>query len=247
MTPQTHAPSGAAGKAAQRNWLRLLLLPAVIGIGLGIVYGFDLDQFLTFESLASHRADLLQWVSHDLLTAALMFAVVYLVATAISVPGGSILTILAGFLFGMVMGTAIAVVAATLGSVVLFVIARTSLGELFRSRSEGALATLRTGFQRDALSYLLFLRLVPIFPFWLVNLVSASLGIPLRTFFFGTLAGIIPGTAVFASIGSGLGAVLDRGQKPDMGVIFSPGLIIPILGLAALSLAPAVYRRLRRK
>jgi uncharacterized membrane protein YdjX (TVP38/TMEM64 family) len=237
----------ASGGGRGRNWLRLLLLPGVIVVGLGTIYAFHLNQYLTFESLASHRAWLLQWVSHDFPLAMLAFAAVYMVATAISVPGDSILTILGGFLFGSVIGTGIAVVAATLGSVALFIIAQTSLGEIFRNRREGTLAKLREGFQKDALSYLLFLRLVPIFPFWLVNLASAFFGIPLRTFAVGTLLGIVPGTAVFASLGSGLGAVLDRGERPDMAIIFSPGLLFPLLALAALSLAPAVYRRLRHK
>ncbi len=247
MTFPAGRPPSAAARDPRRNWFRLLLLPAVIGVGLGVIYAFHLNQYLNFESLASHRAWLLQWVSQDFLIAALAFAGVYLVATAISVPGDSILTILSGFLFGPVIGTGIAVVAATLGSVALFIIAQTSLGEIFRNRRKDTLATLREGFQKDALSYLLFLRLVPIFPFWVVNLASALLGIPLRIFAIGTLIGIIPGTAVFASLGSGLGNVLDRGHRPDMGILFSPSLLLPLLALAALSLAPAVYRRLRRK
>jgi uncharacterized membrane protein YdjX (TVP38/TMEM64 family) len=246
VTNSAGDPSPSERAAPPRNWARLLLLPAVIGIALAVFYGFHLNQYLTFTALATHRAWLLQWISHNIVLGGLTFAAVYVVATAISVPGDSLLTILAGFLFGTVLGTAIAVVAATLGSVALFVLAQTSLGEIFRSRSEGTLATVRAGFQRDALSYLLFLRLVPIFPFWVVNLVSAFLAIPLRIFFIGTLVGIIPGTAVFASIGSGLGAILDRGQEPDLNVIFSFRLLIPILALAVLSLAPAAYRRLRR-
>jgi uncharacterized membrane protein YdjX (TVP38/TMEM64 family) len=137
-------------------------------------------------------------------------------------------------------------VAATFGATLLFVIARTSLGELFRQRSEGALARLKDGFAKGAFNYLLFLRLVPLFPFWLVNLVAAFLDVPLRTFVLGTAIGIIPGAAVYANVGSGLGSVLDRGQAPDLRIILSPPILVPILALAVLSLVPIAYRRLRR-
>jgi uncharacterized membrane protein YdjX (TVP38/TMEM64 family) len=169
----------------------------------------------------------------------------YVAATAISVPGSFILTIAAGFLFGPVWGTGIAVMAATTGATVIFLIASTSLGALFRERSEGKLAALKNGFRRNELSYLLFLRLIPLFPFWLINLACAFLGVSLRNFVLGTMLGIIPGTAVYASIGSSLGAILDHGQTPSLGVIFSPSIFIPLVVLAILSLAPIGYRILR--
>ena len=101
------------------------------------------------------------------------------------------------------------------------------------------------GFQDNALSYLLVLRLIPIFPFWLVNLVPALLGVPVRTFVIGTFFGIIPGTAVFCSIGSGLGAIIDKGDMPDLNIIFQPQIFGPLLGLGALALLPVAYKRLK--
>jgi uncharacterized membrane protein YdjX (TVP38/TMEM64 family) len=127
----------------------------------------------------------------------------------------------------------------------LFAVARTSLGEIFRRRSEGALGKLQDGFRKNAFNYLLFLRLVPLFPFWLVNLVTAFLDVPLKIFLAGTAIGIVPGAAIYASVGSGLGGVLDRGQTPDMKIILSPPILLPILALAALSLVPIVWRKYR--
>lgn len=228
------------------NWARLLLLPILILLGLGAVFGFHLDRYLTFQALATNRAWLLEQVAANLVVTILAFGAIYVAATALSVPGATILTMTAGFLFGPVLGAAVAVVAATLGATLLFVTARTSLGEAFRHRSEGALARLKDGFGKGAFNYLLFLRLVPLFPFWLVNLVAAFLDVPLRTFVLGTAIGIIPGAAVYANVGSGLGAVLDRGRVPDLRIILSPEILIPILALAVLSLVPVVYRRFRR-
>jgi uncharacterized membrane protein YdjX (TVP38/TMEM64 family) len=236
---------GSEAHKPARRWGRLLLLPVLAGLGLATFFVFHVNQYLTFESLSDHRALLLDWVARDFITAALVFGGVYLVATMLSVPGDALLTIAGGFLFGPFLGTTIAVIAATLGSTILFAVARTSLGEMLRGRSEGSLASFREGFNKNALNYLLFVRFVPLFPFWLVNLASAFLGMPLRTFVVGTFVGIIPGTAVFASIGNGLGAILDRGQKPNLGIIFSPSIFIPLVALAVLSLVPIIYRRLR--
>jgi uncharacterized membrane protein YdjX (TVP38/TMEM64 family) len=229
-----------------RNWARLLLLPALILLGVGAVFVFHLDRYLTFQALAANRAWLLKEVADNLLVALLSFGAVYIVATALSLPGATILTMTAGFLFGPILGAAIAVVSATLGATLVFVIARTSLGEVFRHRSEGALAKLKDGFAKGAFNYLLFLRLVPLFPFWLVNLVAAFLDVRLRTFVLGTAIGIIPGAAVFSYVGGGLGAVLDSGKAPDARIILSPEILVPLLALAFLSLVPIAYRRFRR-
>jgi uncharacterized membrane protein YdjX (TVP38/TMEM64 family) len=238
LTEESSPPGG-------RNWFRLLLLPALIAIGIAAIVVFHLDRFLSFHALAANRAWLLDQVADNLVVAVLAFASIYVAATALSLPGASILTIMAGFLFGRVFGTAIAVVSATLGATLLFAVARTSLGEIFRRRSEGALGKLQDGFRKNAFNYLLFLRLVPLFPFWLVNLVAAFLDVPLKIFLAGTAIGIVPGAAIYASVGSGLGGVLDRGQTPDMKIILSPPILLPILALAALSLVPVAWRKYR--
>ena len=233
--------------ARSRNWGRILLLPLLIGVGLAVVFGFHLDRDLSFATLAANRLVLLAAVARHPFMVTALFAALYVVATTLSLPGSSLLTMGAGFLFGLAFGTVVVVVAATLGATLLYLIARTSFGEFLRGRTSGALERLQGGFQQDAFSYLLFLRLVPLFPFWLVNLVCALLEVPLRTFVSATLVGIIPGTAVYASVGSGLGAIFARGQKPDLGLIFTPEVLLPVIALAVLSLAPVAYRHLRQR
>jgi uncharacterized membrane protein YdjX (TVP38/TMEM64 family) len=139
------------------------------------------------------------------------------------------------------------VISATVGAVALFLAARSALFDVLHAKAGPALLKMEQGFKESALSYLLVLRLIPLFPFWLVNLVPALLGVPLRTYVIGTAIGIIPGTFVYASIGNGLGAILDSGEQPDLTVIFNTEVLIPILGLAVLSLLPVLYKLVKAR
>ena len=225
--------------------IRLLLLPLLIVFSIVAIFAFDLGSILRFELLAENREWLSEAVAANALLLAIAFIGIYAVAVAFSVPGATILTLSAGFLFGTILGAAYAVVGATLGATALFLIAKTSFGEIFRARTEGVLDKLKEGFGRNALSYLLFLRLVPLFPFFLINLAAAFLQVPTRIFVFGTAIGIIPGGLVIASVGNGLGVVLDQGAAPDLGIIFTPPILLPLLGLGLLSLLPVLVGWLR--
>src|SRR3546814_7391531 len=150
------------------------------------------------------------------LAAALTFVALYAVMVAFSMPGALVMTVAAGFLFGTLLGAACSVAGATLGAIAVFLVARTALGDLLRDRAGPGLTRMRAGFQEDALSYLLVLRLIPLFPFWLVNLVPAFLGVSLKVFALGTLIGIITGSLVYASVGNGLGAIFAAGQTDSI-------------------------------
>jgi uncharacterized membrane protein YdjX (TVP38/TMEM64 family) len=200
-------------------------------------------RYLTFAALAENRQWLCTLVERWGIASALCYIAVYGVLVALSVPGGLVLTIAGGFLFGTWIGALCAVIGATLGATGVFLAARAGLAGLTR-RAGPLVAKLEAGFRADAFNYLLVLRLVPIFPFWLVNLVPALVGVKLRTFFFATLIGIVPATVIFASLGSGLGSVV---AQPDAGIILRPSLLFPILGLAVLALIPVAYRRWRGK
>lgn len=225
--------------------IRLLLLPLLIVFSIVAIFAFDLGSILSFEVLAKNREWLSEAVAANALLLAIAFIGIYAVAVAFSVPGATILTLSAGFLFGTILGGAYAVVGATLGATALFLIAKTSFGEIFRARTEGVLDKLKEGFGRNALSYLLFLRLVPLFPFFLINLAAAFLQVPTRIFVFGTAIGIIPGGLVIASVGNALGVVLDQGAAPELGIIFTPPILLPLLGLGLLSLLPVLFGWLR--
>ena len=234
--------------APRRPWKRWLPL-AILVAGAVAFFAFGLHRYISFRKLHAHHADLMAWVVQWGVMAGVAYSLGYAIMTAFSVPGGAVATIVAGYLFGIPAGLAIVLVGATLGATTVFLAARTALGDLLIKRARGALKRMEEGFRRDALSYLLVLRLVPLFPFWLVNLVPAFLGVSLRVFVIGTALGIIPGTVVYISVGSGLGALLEQGQTPDLMIIFQPEILLPILGLAILALLPIAYRwwRDRRK
>jgi uncharacterized membrane protein YdjX (TVP38/TMEM64 family) len=223
------------------RWLPVL----VLATGFALFFLLDLQRFISFETLQEHREWLVGEVGRNKATVALTFILLYAVVIAFSIPGGAVMTISAGFLFGTVLAASCAVVGGTLGAICLFLAARTAFRDILRARAGPALKRMEAGFRENALSYLLFLRLIPLFPFWLVNLVPAFLGVPLRTYVLGTFVGIIPGTIVYASLGNGLGAVLDAGERPDLEFVFKPVVLIPILALAVLALLPVVYKKIK--
>lgn len=243
-----HAPSRHTVPAPRPKppWLRVLPL-AVLCAGLAAFFALGWHRHVSFETIRAHRGMLLDWVRDWGLLAALAYVAGYAAMAAFSIPGGALATIVGGYLFGLWLGAAAAVAGATLGAAAVFLAARTALGDALRARTGGALRRMEEGFRRDAFSYLLVLRLVPIFPFWLVNLVPAFCGVSLRTYALATLIGIVPGSFVFASVGSGLGALLDRGETPDLTIVFQWNVLVPILGLALLSLLPVAVRRLQAR
>lgn len=224
------------------------LIPVgVLILGLVAFFVFDLGRFLSFDALRQNRAALLNWVDTYGVVAALVYMLIYAVAIAFSLPGGAVLTITGGFLFGSVWGTICVVIAATAGATALFLIAKTSFGDALRAKAGPALQRMQEGFQEGALSYLLVLRLVPLFPFFLVNLVPAFLGVSLRVYVVGTFIGIIPGTFVFATVGAGLGSVFDQGGEFSAAGILTPQIITALIGLAVLALIPVVYKKIKAR
>jgi uncharacterized membrane protein YdjX (TVP38/TMEM64 family) len=224
-----------------RARLKHLLPLALLVAGLIALWAFGLRQDLSWASLARHQADLLAAVAARPIETGGAYVVVYTILVACSVPEAAIVTVAGGLLFGTVLGGALAVIGATLGATALFLAARTAFVDLMAARAAPLMARIRPGIERDGFLYLLAIRLVPIFPFWLVNLAAAACGIRLVPFAAATLLGIIPGTLVFAAIGAGVADVLAKGGTPDFSVIFSPRVLLPLLGLAALTLLPAVW------
>jgi uncharacterized membrane protein YdjX (TVP38/TMEM64 family) len=230
--------------APRRPALLKRALPLVVLVaGLGAFFVLDLDVYFSLEALKQNRESLQMFVAENGFLAILAFAGLYAVVVAFSLPGGAIMTLAGGFLFGTIVGGMTVVVGATIGATALFLIARTALGDVLWAKAGPFLTKMEDGFRENAMSYLLVLRLVPLFPFWLVNLVPAFLGVPTGTYVIGTFFGIIPGTFVFASVGNGLGALLDAGQDPNLGIIFQPNVLGPLIALALLSLVPVAYKK----
>lgn len=229
----------------RRSPLRRWGLAAVLVAGFAAFFALDLDRFVSLPALARNCESLEAWVDANPALSRGAYAAMYFLAIAFSLPVGVVLTIGGGMVFGLLEGTVLTVLAATAGALAVFLAARTAVGDSLRRRAGPFAARLEAGFRENALSYLLVLRLVPLFPFWLVNIVPALLGVSTGTYALGTLLGIIPGTFVFVSVGNGLDTIIDQGRLPGIEIFLEPSVLIPLAGLTLLALVPVAYKRLR--
>jgi len=224
------------------RFLPLLVLLAAIAAA----WVFGLRKELSWPTLAAHEATLRAFVAAHPFAAPAGFTLLYVVVTALSIPEAALLSIVGGLLFGTVLAAVCVVLGATAGAVLLFLAARSALAAPLRRRAAPLLARIGPGLERDGFSYLLSLRLLPIVPFWLVNLAPALVGMRLTPFFLATLVGIVPGVLFFVSLGAGLRDVLALGGEPDLSAILAPDVLLPRIGLALLALLPVLWRKWRR-
>lgn len=231
-------------KGMVARFLPLVLFVAV-AVGLAAIF----RDSLSFESFAQHREELLAYRDAHYGAAVAVFVLSYIVIVTFSLPGASIATLSGGFLFGVFPGVFFNVAGATIGASCLFLAARWGLGAWLAAKMDtgsGRLKRLKDGIDENQWSMLFLIRLLPIVPFFVANLLPAFVGVPLYRFVVSTGLGIVPGTLVFTSVGAGLGSVFERGETPNLGVIFEPQVLFPILGLAALSALPMLYKRFKR-
>jgi len=229
-------------------WMRYL--PLVIILTVAAIGAFTLRDYLSFDALRENREALIAFRDSNYLLTALGFVAAYVVIVAFSLPGATVATLTGGFLFGLFPGALYNVFAATLGAVVIFLAAQWGLGDRLKARmdaSDGMVRKIKAGIDDNQWSMLFFIRLVPVVPFFVANLVPAFLGVPLFRFAVSTFLGIMPGALVFTSVGAGLGAVFARGETPNLGIIFEPHILLPILGLCALSLLPVAIKTISGK
>jgi uncharacterized membrane protein YdjX (TVP38/TMEM64 family) len=233
----------AKNPAGRRLSFGRLVPIAILAAGLVVFFAFDLGHYLSLDALKQNRKLLMAWVEGYGAAAAIGYMAIYAVVIAFSLPAGAILTITGGFLFGPLIGASLTVVAATLGATALFLAARHAFADYLRDKAGPAVRKMEDGFNEDAFNYLLVLRLIPLFPFWLVNLVPALLGVGLGNFVVATAIGIVPGTIVYALLGDGLGAVIEAGGALDLAIVFEPRFLAPLIGLAVLALLPVLYKK----
>ena len=222
----------------------IILIAIVAAVG-----AVTLRDYLSFQTLADNRDALIAFRDSHYLLTVLVFMAAYIAIVAFSLPGATIATLTGGFLFATFPGTLINVTAATIGAIAIFIAARAGFGERLAARmesAEGAVKRMKDGIDDNQWSVLFLMRLVPAVPFFVANLVPALVGVPLSRFAITTFFGIIPGGIVYTSVGAGLGEVFARGETPDLGIIFEPHILFPILGLAALAALPLVLKLFRK-
>ncbi len=218
-----------------------------LGVGLFTFFWLDLDQYLSLQALQEHKELLSQWKKEYYYFSVLLFILAYWSLSAFSVPVGAWLSVAGGFMFGTFVGGFSSLIGASLGASVIFFIARYSVTDVFKKKCEKTIIKMESGFKKNQLSYMLVLRLIPLFPFWLVNLVPAFLNVSPRSYFIGTFLGMMPGAFVYASVGNGFGAVVDSQIELNMDIIYSPKILFPIMSLAILLLLPVVYKKFIEK
>ena len=251
----------AAIPAASDNtglWLRRLLPLGAVALAMVVVYATGWHRHLSLETLLRHRAVIDEFIDEHTVTAIAAFVGIYIAAVALSVPGAVLLTVAGGILFGWLVGGLATIVGATIGATIIFSIARTACGESLVRRAGPRAMKIAEGIRAHAFSYLLFIRLVPLFPFWLVNLAPALVGVRLGTFLAATAIGIIPGTFAFAMVGAGLDSVIAAQESMfraciaagrsdcrlnfDPSAAVTPQLIAALVALGVVSLVPVVVR-----
>lgn len=246
--------------ATLRTWSPLIVIAALMGL----VFAFGWHKYLTLETIGRNYEFLTTTIQNNLILSLVSYIGLYIVVVALSLPGALALTIAGGVLFGWQIGGPSAIVAATIGATIIFFIAKTSLGETLASKAGGAVEKLRAGFQENALSYLLFLRLVPAFPFFIVNLAPALLGVRLRTYVIGTFLGIIPGTMAFSFAASQFGTVIEQTNADhaacvatngeaacpyviDASTLVSQEIILAFAAIGVVALIPVIIKKLSSK
>ena len=241
------SPMGGRRDAADRIW-RLarrfgplfLVLAAVVA-----AFASGLTKHLSLHELRARREALEALVHAHPVTSLLLYVGVYTASVSLSLPAALVLTLTGGLLFGAWLGGFAAALSCTLGATILFLVCRTAIGDALRSRAGPTAARIEGAVRRDAFSYIVTLRLIPVMPFWLANLALGFIDIPLGVFVLASFLGILPVSLIYAGLGSGLDHMFAHHRRPDLHLVMHTNILVPLIGLAVLSLAPIVWRRLR--
>jgi uncharacterized membrane protein YdjX (TVP38/TMEM64 family) len=229
------------------KYIKTYLPILIIIIGMAVIYFSGVYHYLSFEILRMYHKNLKSFVDMHPIAVPLIYCLTYIVSTALSVPGAIFLTLLGGYLFPQPFSTLYVIFSATCGATLIFLAASTALEETLRKKAGPFLKKMEKGFQENAASYILFLRFVPIFPFWLVNLAPAFFGVPLFTFVWTTFLGILPGTLVFTLAGAGLEQILENSQPFTLDAIFNTQIKIALAILGITALIPVVLKKLKKQ
>jgi uncharacterized membrane protein YdjX (TVP38/TMEM64 family) len=217
-----------------------IMIGMAIAVAIGAFFYFDLGRFLSLNALKENRDHLLAFTEANYATAVGLFVLAYIAVTGLSLPGAVILTLAGGFLFGSVFGTVFVNIGATTGATLAFLAARYLLRDWVEQKFGSRLGPIQAGFSKNAFNYLMTLRLLPLFPFFLVNMVSGLTRVSLGTYVTATAIGIIPGSFVFAYAGRQLGSINSLQE------IASPNVLVAFTLLGLLAMVPILYKKFAR-
>ena len=223
------------------------IMPIIILIlGVALFFALGWYHYLSLETIKNNYQRLIHLTSNNYITSCFIFSVTYMLIVAFSIPGASVMTLAGGFLFGIYIGSILVVFSATIGAIIVYLAVKSALGNILKNKAKGNIEKMRNGFEKNAFNYLLSIRLIPVFPFFIINIVCGVLSIKFKDFCLATLIGIIPGSVIYVWVGTGFGYALQQGRELRLGIIFEPQFIMPIMALAVLSLIPTFYKKLKK-
>jgi|SRR5579885_1619594 uncharacterized membrane protein YdjX (TVP38/TMEM64 family) len=207
---------------------------------------FHLYDYLSLALLKKYQSIAQEWTTSHYTSAVTLYLLVFTILIACAIPCATFLTLLGGFLFGMI-SILYSVFSITCGGLILFLAVRTAIGSRVAARSGGWIKRMEKGFQQNAFHYILTLRLVPVFPCWISNIASGILNVPIKTFIFATVLGILPSTVIYVMAGQSLDKILTDDKTPLINIIMTPSVLLPLLGLAFLSIFPVIYKSVKKQ
>ncbi len=223
-----------------KKWFLLIIL----ALACCLFYSTHLHHYLNLHTIHLYRSHIEQWTAHHYTSAVGIYILSLTTLVACGIPCGTILTVLGGLLFGII-AILYAIVGTTCGGLILFFAVRTSLGAHIAAKSRGWIKSMEHGFQRNAFTYLLMLRIVPIFPCGVSNIAAGALNVKVKTYVTATTLGILPATVIYVMLGRGLDELLGE-QTISTALILSPTMLLALLGLALLSLSPLIYKAVKK-
>lgn len=227
------------------TFLKKWFLVILVVIGLVAFFYFDLYQYLTFETLKKYQHVARTWTDTHYFAAVGLYILIFTALIASTIPCATFMGIVGGFLFGAI-AILYAVIGTTLGGFILYLAIRSSLGHILAARTTGWLKSMEKGFQENAFNYILMMRLVPIFPCWISNISAGVMNVPVKTFLAATVIGILPSTLVNVLLGRGIETIFAQNQTPSLNLILSPPILVPLIGLAIISMIPVFYKRFKK-
>ena len=242
MRPKAAGETGRPpGWSPRRLWPLLLIAAALVAF-----FALGLDRYFSLAAFRAHQSEWRGFIEDHYVAAILVYVAVYTAVVALSIPVALLLTLIGGWLFGAAVALPMVVIGATLGATLIFLAARSALGSLLEAKAGPWFVRLEEGFRRDQWSYMFFLRLTPLVPFFIVNVAPAFLGVDLLCFVVATFFGIIPITFIFVLTGAGIGDALSAGSF-SLGAILTPKVCVALTGLGIIAILPAIVRRLRKR
>ena len=227
------------------RWMQRWFLLGFLILLFLLFYYFRLHDYLTFETIKTYQFILREWTITHYISAVFLYLLVFTLIIASGVPGATFLTLIGGFLFGTI-AILYAILGTTLGGLILFLAIRTTFGAGIAAKSSGWIKKMEAGFQKNAFQYLIMLRLMPVFPCWISNISAGALNVPIRTFLLATIIGITPATVIYVFVGKSFDQLFVSDQLPQLSTLLTPSIILPLIGLAILSLLPVFYKGIKK-